>query len=64
MFGALSQKGGAATPNDFGGFSRVTVSTARITTSRLIAGQGKFFRPTIPVGRSHALACASRLEGR
>lgn len=63
MFGALSQKGGAATPNDFGGFSRVTVSTA-CSTNRLIAGQGKFFRPTIPVGRSHALACASRCEGR
>jgi hypothetical protein len=63
MFGALSQKGGAATPNDFGGFSRVTVCTAR-STKRLIAGLGKFFRPTIPVGRSHAMACASIREGR
>jgi hypothetical protein len=62
MFAALSQMGGAATPDDLE-VLRVTASTAR-TINRLNAGLASFFRPTIPVGRSHALACASKCEGR
>jgi len=59
----LSHLGGAATPNDFGGYSGVTKRNAR-RINRLLSRLSPLVPPTFPVGRTHALACVSMAEGR
>ena len=63
MLAELSHFGGAATPNDFGGFSGVTKRNAR-TTNRFLSQLFPLVPRTFPVGRTHALACVSMAEGR